>query len=390
MEKATANAFRILTLCVFMAMMGLGIVSPILPNYASDMGATGVMIGLIYSSFSISRAVLQTPVGRLADTHSKKRIIIIGLAAYTLTSILYTFVTSPHSLIAVRFVHGVGSAMVMPVAMAYAILLTPKGQEGKYMGYMNTALFSGFAAGPLLGGYIYENYSINTVFNAMSTLVFTSLILTVLLVPDEKSLGLRREKPTVSFRKILTNRRLAGIFVYRAVNALGRGTIMGFLPLFAVQTLGISGSVIGLILSMGIFANAVLQTPMGILADRYNRNLLLIAGGLISSVGYFFIINSRGPTELFAIRLIVSAGGALSLPAITAIIAEEGKELGIGSTVGVFNTAMSLGQIVGPVFTGFLLDGYGMGAVFNFAGVIGLVSVGAFYLISHAGPRPPE
>jgi DHA1 family multidrug resistance protein-like MFS transporter len=167
LEKTTVNAFRILILCVFMAMVGLGIISPIIPNYASDMGATGVTIGLIYSSFSLSRAVLQTPVGRFADSYSKKRIIIIGLAGYTVTSILYTVVTSPESLIAVRFVHGVGSAMVMPVAMAYAILLTPKGQEGKYMGYMNTALFAGYAAGPLLGGYIYEKYSVNTVFNAM-------------------------------------------------------------------------------------------------------------------------------------------------------------------------------------------------------------------------------
>jgi len=389
LEKTTVNAFRILILCVFMAMMGLGIVSPILPNYASDLGATGVMIGLIYSAFSVSRAILQAPVGRFADSYSKKWIIIIGLAAYTVTSILYTFVSSPESLIAVRFIHGVGSAMVMPVAMAYAILLTPKGEEGKYMGYMNTALFSGFAAGPLLGGYLYENFSIDTVFRSMSALVFTSLILTVLFVPEEGSLGLRRERPRVSFMRILTNRKLAGVFVYRAVNALGRGTIMGFLPLFAVQTLGISGSVIGLILSMGIFANAVLQTPMGVLADRYDRNLLLIAGGLISSVGYFFVTGSRGSVDLFAIRLVISAGGALSLPAITAIIAEEGKELGAGSTVGVFNTAMSLGQIVGPVFTGFLLDGYGMGAVFNFSGVIGVVSVGAFYLISRAGARPP-
>ena len=384
MEKTTVNAFRILILCVFMAMVGLGIISPIIPNYASDMGATGVTIGLIYSSFSLSRAVLQTPVGRFADSYSKKRIIIIGLAGYTVTSILYTVVTSPESLIAVRFVHGVGSAMVMPVAMAYAILLTPKGQEGKYMGYMNTALFAGYAAGPLLGGYIYEKYSVNTVFNAMSVLVFSSLILTALFVPEERSLGLRKERPQVSFRKILTNRKLAGVFVYRAVNALGRGTIMGFLPLFAVQTLGISGSVIGFILSMGIFANAVLQTPMGILADRYNRNLLLIVGGIISSIGYFFLIGSRGSIDLFAIRLIISAGGALSLPSITAIIAEEGKELGAGSTVGVFNTAMSVGQIVGPVFTGFLLDIYGMGAVFNFAGAIGVISVGAFYLISRA------
>ncbi|MBA7613569.1 putative MFS-type transporter YfcJ [subsurface metagenome] len=382
MEESSVRAFRILVLSVFVAMMGLGIISPIIPNYASDLGATGVMIGLIYSSFSLSRAILQAPIGRLSDSYSKKKIIIIGLVGYTVTSVLYTFVTSPETLILVRMLHGVGSAMVMPVAMAYAIELTPEGQEGKYMGYLSTALFSGFGAGPLLGGYIYENYSTALVFNAMSVLVSISLVLTILFVPDERTLGARRERPKVSFWKILTHKKLSGVFVYRAVNALGRGTIMGFLPLFAVQTLGISGTAVGIILSVGIFINAFLQTPMGVIADRYDRKRLLIWGGLISSLGYFYMIRIGSTAELFAARLIVSAGSALSLPAVTAIIAEEGKELGAGSTVGVFNTAMSVGQIVGPVFTGFLLDNYGMGTVFNFAGAVGIVSVAAFYLMS--------
>ena len=70
MAEKSLNAFRVLLLSVFMAMMGLGIISPIIPNYASDLGATGVYIGLIYSGFSLSRALLQTPVGRLADTYS--------------------------------------------------------------------------------------------------------------------------------------------------------------------------------------------------------------------------------------------------------------------------------------------------------------------------------
>ena len=151
------NAFRVLMLSVFMAMVGLGIISPIMPNYASDLGASGIYIGLIYSSFSFSRVILQTPVGRLADTFSKKKIIVAGLIMYTIISVVYTYVTSPEMLIVVRVFHGVGSSMMMPVAMAYAMNLTPKGEEGKYMGYMNTALFSGFGAGPFIGGYIYEN-----------------------------------------------------------------------------------------------------------------------------------------------------------------------------------------------------------------------------------------
>jgi MFS family permease len=365
-----------------MAMVGLGIISPIIPNYASDLGATGIYIGLIYSSFSLSRAILQTPVGRLADSYSKKKIIIVGLISYALISIFYTMVTSPETLIIVRILHGVGSSMMMPVAMAYAIKLTPKGEEGKYMGYLNTALFTGYGAGPFIGGYIYESYSVVRAFQTMSILVIISLVLTIIFVPDEKELDLGKKPETFPLKKILSNRVLSSILVYRAVNALGRGTIMSFLPLFAVKVLGISGTYIGIILSLGIFATALLQTPMGYLADRYNRKVLLILGGFVASLGYFYMVFTGNIIELFVARILVSIGGALSLPAVTAIVAEEGREMGPGSTVGVFNTAMSVGQIIGPITSGYLLDEYSMASVFNFSGIIGILSVSAFWFIS--------
>lgn len=382
MADRSLNAFRVLLLSVFMAMVGLGIISPIMPNYASDLGASGIYIGLIYSSFSLSRAVLQTPIGRLADTFSKKKIIVAGLIVYAVISVIYTYVTSPEMLIVVRFFHGVGSSMMMPVAMAYAMNLTPKGEEGKYMGYLNTALFSGFGAGPFIGGYIYENYNTVMVFNTMTVLVLISLALTILLVPDEESLGTKLRQAPAPIREILANRTLSSILIYRAVNALGRGTIMSFLPLYVVQILGLSSTYIGVILSTGIFLNAFLQTPMGMLADRVNRKALLIGGGLLAAVGYFYLVQTGTIAEIFVARMVVSMGSALSMPAVTAIIAKEGRELGSGSTVGVFNTAMSIGQIIGPVFSGFLLDAYGMGSVFYFSGFISVLSVVSLWVMS--------
>jgi MFS family permease len=321
-------------------------------------------------------------VGRLADTFSKKKIIVVGLMMYAVVSVVYTLVRSPEALILVRVLHGVGSSMMMPVAMAYAMNLTPKGQEGKYMGYLNTALFTGFGAGPFIGGYIYENYSTVTVFNTMTVMIAISLALTILFVPEEQSIGVRSRQSPAPIREILANKTLSSVLVYRGVNALGRGTIMSFLPLFAVQILGLSSTYIGVILSAGIFLNAFLQTPMGILADRLNRKKLLIAGGLTASLGYFYMVQTGTIAEIFVARITVSIGGALSLPAVTAIIAEEGRKLGSGSTVGVFNTAMSVGQIVGPVFSGFLLDTYGMGSVFYFTGFVSVASVISFWALS--------
>lgn len=104
--------------------------------------------------------------------------------------------------------------------------------------------------------------------------------------------------------------------------------------------------------------------------------------GIIASAGYFYIIHAGTLTELFLSRLVISLGGALSLPALTAIAAEEGKSLGAGSTMGVYSTAMSIGQFMGPLFSGVLLDVYRMQAVFNFSAVTGLLSVVAFYILS--------
>ena len=375
-------AFQTLLLSVFTAMTGLGIISPIIPNYATELGATGIWIGMIYSGFSFTRAALQAPVGRLADKRSKKMIICIGLTVYAFVSLLYIYAATSLHLVAIRMLHGVGSAMVMPVAMAYAVELTPRGEEGRYMGMIITAMFTGFGAGPLIGGYIYDNFSLSTVFYSMTALVTLSLLLTILLVPEEEGLGMRRERPSVPFLRILSNRRLLGAMIYRVVNAMGRGSIMGFLPLFAAQTLGIPYTLVGVILAVGIFANSFLQTPMGIIADRYNRIILVVIGGAVSSLGYFYLGRTGSTFDLMAARLVISMGGAISLPAMTAIVAEEGKPLGAGATMGVLNTGMSIGQIAGSLITGAIMDFYGIQTAFNLGGVLALVSILIFYLLT--------
>ncbi len=383
MFESSVAAFWVLLLCVFIAMTGLGIVSPIIPNYAVELGATGLWLGLIYSGFSITRAILQTPVGRLADRRSKKWIICLGLSFYGLVSLLYPHASSPLQLVLIRLIHGVGSAMVIPVAMAYAVELTPSGREGRYMGMMNTAMFAGFGAGPLLGGYIFELLSLHMVFYSMTALIALSLLLTVLLLPSSEGSSHSRIRESVPLRRILSNRRLLGALIYRVINAMGRGSIMGFLAVFAVQSLGISYSLVGVILALGIFANSFLQTPFGVLADRYNRVMLVIIGTTLSSIGYFCLAGAGGALDLTAARLVISLGGALSLPAMTAIVAEEGREMGTGSTMGVLNTGMSLGQIAGSLISGVIMDLYGIRAAFIMGGLLGIATIPIFYILAH-------
>ena len=119
------KGLQVLQLSIFVAMLGLGIVGPIMPIYAETFGATFIQIGLLSSAWSISRFLFATPAGRLSDSSSKKLVIQGGLLVYTVVSLLYIFAADFNQLLVFRFIHGIGSAMASPIAMAYAAELAP-------------------------------------------------------------------------------------------------------------------------------------------------------------------------------------------------------------------------------------------------------------------------
>ena len=354
------RSIQVLLLSMFVAMLGLGIVGPIMPLYAENLGATFTQIGLLSSAWSISRFVFSAPAGRLSDTYSRKKVMIAGLGAYAAVSLLYAWAWSFNSLLAFRFLHGIGSAMVMPVAMAYAADLSPVGQEGKTMGTMNMAMFGGMGMGPLIGGSLTDYFSLSAPFYVMCAMTSISLLLVLVFLPEtEKSQGKTKAKP--SFRKVLENRILLGNFVFRTINSLGRGSIFGFLSIYMASSvldggLGMSVTLAGTVLTVGQLASAILQRPCGVIADRYSKKKLILIGGAMSIVGMAMFPLARTFLHIIAARLVFSFGSALMTPAMSAIDAIEGKQYGIGTTMSVMQSSMSLGNMAGPLVSGIIAD----------------------------------
>jgi DHA1 family multidrug resistance protein-like MFS transporter len=380
------RAIKVLLLSVFVAMLGLGIVSPIMPLYAESLGATYTQVGLLSSAWSTSRLIFSAPAGRLSDSTSKKKVIVAGLLTYAVVSLMYVFAWDFNSLLSFRFIHGLGSAMTMPIAMAYAAELSPEGEEGRYMGTMTFAMFGGMGFGPLLGGSLTDMFSMSAPFYVMSGLTALSLALVMLFLPDLGSTTYTADKPKPSFRRVLSNRVLLASFVFRAVNALGRGSIMGFLAIFMTTAvadggLGLSVTAAGTVLSVGQLSGAVLQRPCGELADRYDKNKLIIMGGLVAVVGMAMFPFTNSFWEVLAARLLFSAGSALMTPAITAIAAIEGRSLGIGTTMSVLQSAMSLGMMAGPLLSGVFADMFSLKPIFWVGSAISLLGLGLFVVL---------
>ncbi|MBA7706975.1 Tetracycline resistance protein, class B [subsurface metagenome] len=371
------KVFPILAVSIFSAMLGMGLIVPLLPLYAQDLGATGTQLGIIFAGYGISNSVFTPIIGRLSDRRGRKIFLCIGLLFYSIISLGYVWAASVSQLTLVRVIQGVAGAMIIPIAMAYVGDLSPEGEEGKWTGYATAAFFGGFGIGPLLGGTLAERFGMNASFYSMGGLCLLAFLVAVLFLPEirQRKIG---EKGHLSFKDMSTSPMVRGLFSFRLVQAVARGGIMTFLPIFAATYIGLGPALIGVLLAVNILPMTVLAGPAGRLADRLNRKALIILGSLIYLITVALIPLAKTFWQQLWLCFPRAIGGALSMPAATALSVEEGRKFGMGSTMSILMMAMSIGMALGPTLSGVIYDAVDINAVFYFGGAVGLIGTGLF------------
>ena len=371
------KVFPILAVSIFSAMLGVGIVSPLLPLYASDMGASGLELGMIFAGYGIVNSVATPIMGRLSDRRGRKLFLSIGLASYAIISLGYVWAANVSQLVLVRLLLGTAGAMVTPIAMAYIGDLSPEGEEGKWMGYANAAFFSGFGIGPLLGGAVAERFGMNASFYAMGSLCLLAFLVAILFLPEIRQRKIE-EKSRPSFIEMSTSPIVRGLFSFRLVQAIGRGGIMTFLPIFVAAYIGLGPTLIGVLLAVNMLSTMALLPFTGRLADKFDRKALVILGNLMYLISLLFIPLAHTFWQQIWLCFPRAIGGAISMPAATALTVEEGRKFGMGSTISILMMVMGIGMAIGPPLSGVIADLVDVNAVFYFGGIIGLIGTGLF------------
>ena len=169
--------FGTLFMAVFATTTGAGLVAPLLPIYARELGAGALQIGMIFGAFSLSRSIFVPYFGKMSDVKGKKPFLSLGLFIYFVLSILYVFSNQIQTLILLRLGQGVASAMILPVAQAYVGMLTPKNREGFTMGLFNVSLYGGLSVGPVLGGMVKDWFGFRISFLSMGILALFGFLL---------------------------------------------------------------------------------------------------------------------------------------------------------------------------------------------------------------------
>jgi len=152
-KQSNRRQLIVLFSMMFIVMVGFGIIMPILPFYAENMGATATHLGLLFALYSILQFVLAPYWGRLSDRIGRRPVILIGLVGFALSFILFGLANRLWELFAARALGGALSSAVLPTTMAYVADVTNEEQRGGGMGLMGASMGMGMIFGPAIGGY---------------------------------------------------------------------------------------------------------------------------------------------------------------------------------------------------------------------------------------------
>jgi MFS family permease len=373
-----------LSTAVGVTMVGLGIIWPLIPVYAVEMGAGGIQVGLIIAAFNVARSGANPIVGRFSDRWGRKSFIASGLFLYASLSILYVLAYSVETLIGVRLIHGTATVLVTPVAMALVAEIAPKDRLGLYIGTLQMAMMLGVGAGPVLGGVIRDLFGLNAAFFTMGGLALLTLIGVSISIPGQRQLEpLHAEKiDRKPLHKIIRNRIVQSLFLIRLFAAAGQGSVYTFLPLLAMR-INLTSTEVGIVLSTNVFLIAILQRICGSLADRIDPAIMMFTGTFVSGIAVACMPFADGFQAVLALNILMGAANGFAAPGGFVIAGRLGRKVGMGSMMGLFDAAWSLGLIVSPVLSGIILDTLGMGDIFYIGGALifaGTILTLLFYL----------
>jgi DHA1 family multidrug resistance protein-like MFS transporter len=361
METTNRRNILILAFALVVVMLGYGMVIPIIPFYIEELGAGGTELGLLVASYALMRLIFAPVWGSLSDRFGRKPILMIGVFGYAIAMLFFGLATELWMLFTARILSGILSSATGPTTMAYVGDSTSEDQRGGGMGTLGAALGLGMILGPGLGGWLAGD-SLSMPFFLAAGLSLLAVFLILFLLPE--SLQSEQRRKTGEKVSILDTRELSqallspiGILLVLAFLLAGGMTIFyGVFGLYALERFNYGTQEVGIILMVIGLVSAVGQGALAGPATKRFGDAAVIKGALLASVigfGLMLLANNFITVLLTTGFFILTT--AMMTPAITALTSKRatGQQ---GVAMGLSNSAMSLGRIVGPLLGGIMFD----------------------------------
>lgn len=333
-------------------MSSLYVTIPLISLFADLFGITPTQAAAAGSVFSLGFAIGCLIYGALSDKYGRKKVIVIGLMALTLISLLLGVIDSFFWLLVLRGLQGAAAATFSPVALAYAVEMFPAEKRVTTIGFISTGFLVAGIVGQVVSGLISQQYGWNAVFYVLAGAYAVTAFLVIRFLPKGEIQQAHANiwEPLKQIGSVFSQKNLLLSYAIALV------LLMSFVSMYTVLGSYLSGPDFGLtrqeilyVRSIGVIG--MLLSPLsGRLAKRYGVRAVLRGGLLLAMAGLASLGLMSSLPLLVMLSLVFVAGIALSVPALVSLVGQlGGKARGIA--VSVYTFILFAGTSLGPILS---------------------------------------
>ena len=390
---------RLLVLFVtaFVDMVGLTMIMPLLPFYATELGASATSVGLLVSSFSVAQLAVAPLWGRFSDRSGRRPALLAGLLITACGYVIFAFAGSVLALLLSRLMQGLGGGTI-GVVQAYVADASSPEERTKSLGWLSAVTSLGAVAGPAFGSVMVSVGGKGAPGLAAAALALLVAGFAARYLVESRQIGMtgsQTTQPTTSPRqaigRVLSQWREPAsrlIWIYTIGIGAFYGTIQ-IVPLLLMNRLGVTERNIGyFIMYLGGMGVVVRSLLLGRVVDilgeaRLSRlGLVLLAAGL----GCTGVASHLG--LLLLGFTLMPLGTAFLFPCVTGLLSRVVPTNERGLYMGVQHTFGGASRVVFPLAAGFLMDQFGVGIPFWLSGLLVLATLPFAWALAES--LPPE
>lgn len=353
----------LLMMNMFIAMLGIGLIIPVIPEFLREFNAGGKTAGYLIAAFGITQFICSPIAGEWSDKYGRKIMIVAGLALFTVSNLLFAVAEHVSLLYISRLIGGVSAAAMIPAMLAYVADITTEEERGKGLGLLGAAMSLGFVIGPGLGGLLAE-FGVRTPFYVSAGVGVLATIGTLLFVTESLSMEARKaarekkDKRENIFKQFGKSFKASYFILLILIFTLTFGLINfeAIFPLFVDAKFGYTTLQISVIITVGALAGVIIQSVfIGKLINHFGEKKLINWTFLLSAVSLLLMLLSGNFIYVLVLTAFFFTLTSVMRPAINTLLSKSaGDEQGF--VAGMNNAYMSLGNIFGPAIAGTLYD----------------------------------
>ncbi len=364
MSKQVKYTIGIVLFCEFLICLGMSLIFPVMPFIRNEYHFSAFDMGMMSSLFALVQFIASPIVGRISDRTGRKPMLVWGLIVFGLAEFVFAATSKLWLFDLSRAVDGLSAAMFVPTSMALAADITTREQRAKVIGWLSAAFSGGLMLGPGLGGLL-ANISYKMPFWVAGVLGIISAIVAFFALPadaqEERQSHTERADEELAgsswdaVKKMMTP-ALVVLFVMILVSAFGLVGFESIYSLYVNQVHHFDLTTIAAVLTVNGVLSLLLQVFLfDHLVIWFGEVQIIRWSFFISVIGTLIVIYDHSHWQLFVATLVVYEGFDMLRPAITTLLTKM-SESNQGLLNGINMSLTSIGNIIGPLLSGALLD----------------------------------